>query len=307
MLFSGGGCFAQTDSLSNAYIQKFKDKISVQAVMLNTYNQFTLDYEQENITLDIVPNQKTTLGLSVQYDFISFGFGFAPKFFAENRDNDNSRMTAYNLTLIPGRWMQHLEFIYQKGMSLETSGISLYYPGLKSIKIGGSTSFIFNRNYSFRALSFQSERQLKSAGSFVPQLTYDYTELNGNQTEELKGKTYFLDVALAPAYHYNWVIAKKFLVAGGVSLGAGITYINDEGNTETQFLSTASLSISLGYNSDTFYGGVYTRGTASAHDTDSRVVMSDATTYATLFFGYRFDTPKFVKEKTQEIKDRLGM
>ena len=307
MLFSGGGCFAQTDSLNNAYIQKFKDKISVQAVMLNTYNQFTLDYEQENIILDIVPNQKTTLGLSVQYDFISFGFGFAPKFFAENRDNDNSRMTAYNLTLIPGRWMQHLEFIYQKGMSLETSGISLYYPGLKSIKIGGSTSFIFNRNYSFRALSFQSERQLKSAGSFVPQLTYDYTELNGNQTEELKGKTYFLDVALAPAYHYNWVIAKKFLVAGGVSLGAGITYINDEGNTETQFLSTASLSLSLGYNSDTFYGGVYTKGTASAHDTDSRVVMSDATTYATLFFGYRFNAPGALTREKNKIKEKYKL
>ena len=58
MLFTGGGCFAQTDSLSNPYIQKFEDKISAQLFMLNTSNQFSLNYEQENITLDMVPNQK---------------------------------------------------------------------------------------------------------------------------------------------------------------------------------------------------------------------------------------------------------
>ena len=307
MLFTGSGCFAQTDSLSNPYIQRFEDKISTQLYMLNTTNQFTLNYEQENTTVDLVPNQRTTLGISVQYDFISFGFGFAPKFFADNKDNKDSKMTTYSLTMFPGRWMQHFDFIYQKGISLETSGVSLYYPGLKTMKLGGSTAYVFNKNYSFRALAFQSERQLKSAGSFAPQLSYYYTELNGNKTEELKGKSYFIDMALSPAYHYNWVIAKKFLVGGGISLGGGITYMNDEGDDETHFLATASLSVSIGYNSETFYGGIYSKGVASNHNTESKVEMNDAMNYGTVFFGYRFNAPKAVTREKNKIKDKYKL
>lgn len=306
MLFTGSGCFAQTDSLSNAYIQKFEDKISTQLYMLNTSNQFTFDYGQ-GLTVDLVPNQKTTLGISVQYDFVSFGFGIAPKFLADNKDNKDSKMMNYSLSFFPGRWMQHFDFIYQKGISLEVSGASLYYPGLKTIKAGGSTAYVFNKNFSFRALAFQSERQLKSTGSFAPQFSYYYTELNGNKTEDLKGKTYFIDVALSPAYNYNWVIAKKFLVAAGFSLGGGITYMNDEGDDETHFLSTASLSISLGYNSDTFYGGIYTKGTASNHNTDSKVEMNDAMSYGTIFFGYRFDAPKAVTKEKNKIKNKYNL
>lgn len=306
-IFFTGSCFAQTDTLKNAYIQKFPDKISAQLYMLNTSNQFTLNYEQQGLTVDLVPNQRTTLGISVQYDFISFGFGFAPKFFGDNKDNQDSKMTNYSLSMFPGRWMQHFDFVYQKGISLETSGVSIYYPGLKTIKAGGSTAYVFNKNYSFRALAFQSERQLKSAGSFAPQLSYYYTELNGNKTDDLKGKSYFIDVALAPAYHYNWVIAKKFLVAGGLSFGAGITYMNDDGAEETHMLTTASLSIALGYNSDTFYGGVYSKGVASNHDTDSDVAMNDTMNYATVFFGYRFNTPRVVKEETEKVKDKFKL
>ena len=307
MLFTGGGCFAQTDSLSNPYIQKFEDKISAQLFMLNTSNQFSLNYEQENITLDMVPNQKTTLGVSVQYDFISFSFGVAPRFLADNKDNKDSKMTAYSLSFFPGRWMQHFDLIYQKGISLEVPGASIYYPGLKTFKLGGSTSYVFNKNYSFRALAFQSERQLKSAGSFAPQLSYYYTELNGNKTEDLKGKSYFIDIALSPAYNYNWVIAKKFLVGAGFSLGSGITYMNDEGDDETHFLSTASLSISLGYNSDTFYGGLYTKGTASNHNTESKVEMNDAVSYGTIFFGYRFNAPDALTREKNKIKEKYKL
>lgn len=299
--------FSQTDSISNPYIQKFPDKISTQLYLLNASNQFTLNYKDEGIMIDLVPNQRTTLGVSVQYEFIAFGFGFAPKFFGDNKDNQDSKMTNFSFSMFPGRWMQHFDFIYQKGISLETSGVSLYYPGLKTIKAGGSTTFVFNKNYSFRALAFQSERQLKSAGSFAPLLSYYYTELNGNKTEDINGKSYFIDVALAPAYYYNWVIGKKFLVSGGLSIGGGITYLNDDGTDETHFLSTASLSIALGYNSDTFYGGVYSKGIVSNHDTDGNVAMNDAMNYATAFFGYRFNTPKKVKEETKKIKDKLKL
>lgn len=305
MLFSGGGCFAQSDSLSNPYIQKFPDKISAQLFTLNTYNNFTIDYKTEGIIVDLSPNRKTTLGVAVQYDILFLSIGFAPKFFTDNRDNKNSKMTSFSLSLFPGQWVQYFDYINQKGMTLEVDEGSLYLSSLKTMKLGGSTAYVFNRNYSVNALSFQSERQLKSAGSFIPTLSYYYTELSGDASEGIGGKTYFIDVALSPGYNYNWVIAKKFLVAGGFSLGAGFTRTVDEEVNTTTFLSTASLNLSLGYNSDTFYGGLQTKGIASSHSAQSNVTMNDVVSYATVFFGYRFDGPGFLTKEKNKIKERL--
>ena len=305
ILFSGGGCFAQSDSLSNLYIQKFPDKISAQLFTLNTYNNFTLDYKTEGITVDLAPNRKTTLGVAVQYDILFLSVGFAPKFFVDNKDNRDSKMTSFSLSLFPGQWAQYFDYIYQKGMTLEVDAGSLYLSSLKTMKIGGSTAYVFNRNYSVNAISFQSERQLKSVGSFIPALSYYYTQLSGDASEGIDGKIYFIDVALSPGYNYNWVIADKFLIAGGISLGGGFTKtVDDEVNTTT-FLTTASVSLSLGYNSDTFYGGVLSKGIASSHNARSSVTMNDAVSYVTAFFGYRFDAPGFLTKEKNKIKEKL--
>ena len=305
MLFSGGGCFSQSDSLSNPYIQKFPDKISTQLFTLNTYNNFTINYKDEGITVDLAPNRKTTLGVAVQYDILFLSVGFAPKFFTDNRDNRDSKMTSFSLSLFPGQWAQYFDYIYQKGMTLEVEDGSLYLSSLKTMKIGGSTAYVFNKNYSVNALSFQSERQLKSAGSFIPALSYYYTQLSGDASEGINGKIYFIDVALSPGYNYNWVIAKKFLLAGGLSLGAGFTKTVDEEVNTITFLTTASLNLSLGYNSDTFYGGVQTKGVASSHSAQSSATMSDAVSYVTAFFGYRFDAPGFLTKERNKIKEKL--
>ena len=203
LLLTGISGFSQTDSISNSYIQKFSDKISTHLFVLNTSNQFTFNYVKENMVVDLVPNQKTTLGLAVQYDIVSFSLGFAPKFFADNKDNKGSKMTSFSLNLFPGRWMQHFDYYYQKGLTLKTEDASVYLTELRTLKVGGSTSYVFNKNFSFRALAFQSERQLKSAGSFAPMLSYYYTELNSEKVQDIGGKSYFINVALSPSYHYG--------------------------------------------------------------------------------------------------------
>ncbi|WP_417352858.1 DUF4421 family protein [Flavobacterium alkalisoli] len=304
LFFICGGCFAQQDSISNPYIQYFDDKISVQLYMHQTSNDFTLKYTEDNTVVDVEPNKKTTLGVAVQYDFISFSIGVAPRFFANNKDRKDSKMTSFGFNFFPGQWVQHFDFYYQKGISLKADGFEdVYLPGLKTLKIGGSTGYVFNENFSFKAVAFQNVKQLKSAGSFAPFVSYYYTELNGKKEPQLGGKAYFIDVALSPSYNYNLVVAKNFLIAAGASFGAGFSYINDEGENNTAFLTQVTLSLSMGYNSDTFYGGLYSKGRVSNHNTSLGVNMNDTIGYGTLFFGYRFGAPKVVKEETQKIKD----
>lgn len=294
---------AQADSI-NPYYKKFENDLAVQVFALNTSNNFSINYIQDNLIVDVVPNQKTTLGVAVQYDIVSFSIGFAPKFFANNQDNKGSKMTSYSLNFFPGRFMQHFDLYYQKGMSLEVSGADIYLSRLKSLKIGGSTAYFFNRNFSYRATAFQNEKQLRSAGSFAPTLSYYYTELNGKDEPLLGDRSYFIDVALCPAYYYNWVIAKNFLVSGGASLGAGITTTVDD-TTTTNLLIAGSLQLALGYNSERFFCAVNLRSNFFSHETEQDVVMSNTIAYATAFAGYRFDPPGLLERQKERIKNIL--
>lgn len=296
--------FAQADTI-NPYFKKFENSLAVQAFALNTSNSFTINYVQDNLMVDVVPNQKTTLGVAVQYDIVSFSIGFAPKFFANNRDNQDSKMTSYSLNFFPGRFMQHFDLYYQRGMSLEISGVDIYLPRMKSLKIGGITSYLFNPNFSYRATAFQNEKQLRSAGSFAPSLSYYYTEINTKEEPLLGGKTYYIDIALCPGYYYNWVIAKDFLLSGGASLGGGVSIINDEGENDTSLLVAGSLQIAAGYNSERFFCGVNLRANFFSHETEQDVVMSNAISYATAFAGYRFDPPGFIVRQKEKLYKKL--
>lgn len=294
---------AQTDTICTAWYKEYKNILAVQAFTLNTSNNFTLDYRDENLRVDMIPNQKTTVGLAVQYNIISFSLGFAPKIFADNRDNKGSRMTSFSFNLFPGRFFQHFDLYYQKGITLDYRGIgSLYMPGIETMKIGGSTSYFFNRNFSFTASAFQNAKQLKSAGSFAPTLSYYYTQFNFKDEPALPDdKAHFTDIALAPAYYYNWVIGKNFLVSSGASLGAGVT-IDD---ASTNLLINGSLHLAPGYNGERWFGGLNARAIFFSRDTESNVILTDAIAYTTFFIGYRFNEPEPLRKVREKIESKF--
>jgi hypothetical protein len=305
-LFISGACVAQTDTITNAYHKEFKNVLAIQAFTLSTANNFTLDYTADNTVLELEPNAKTTLGVAVQYDIISFSLGFAPKFFAENKDNKGSKMTSFSFNLFPGRFMQHFDLYYQKGITLSVEGGgSGYFPGLKTIKIGGSTSYFFNENFSFTASAFQNAKQLRSAGSFAPVLSYYYTELNSKNEPAIgNDKVYFVDVAVAPAYYYNWVIGKNFLLSSGASLGAGFTTTVDD-TTTTKLLVSGSLHLAPGYNGERWFGGLNARASFFTRSSESDVQLTDAIGYTSLFVGYRFDEPGFLNKERVKVEQKL--
>ena len=131
VLLVSGCCFGQTDTLSSAWYKEFKDVLAVQAFTLNTQNTFTLNYTADDLIIDLKPDAKTTLGLAVQYDIISFSLGFSPKFFEDNRNRRGGKMTSFSFDMFPGRFMQHFDLYYQRGIVLDvrTSG-DIFLPGL---------------------------------------------------------------------------------------------------------------------------------------------------------------------------------
>lgn len=304
-VLASGICTAQPDSTATAYYKVFDNNLAVQAFVLNTANSFSLYYTQEQMVVELTPDAKTTLGVAVQYDIISFSFGFAPNFFKDNKDNNReSKMTSFSFNFFPGQWMQHLDLYYQKGITLESEGAQLYLPNLKTIKIGGSTAYFFNKNFSFNATAFQNAKQLKSAGSLAPTLSYYYTEFNGKKQDGFGSNAYFINVALAPAYYYNWVIAKNFMLTSGGSLGAGFTTTVDDG-TNTSLLINGSLQLSPGYSGERFFCGMNIRALFFSHKIESDIAMGDAIGYTTLFAGYRFDPPGVLERQRKKIEERI--
>ena len=127
----------------------------------------------------------------------------------------------------------------------------------------------------------------KSAGSFAPMLSYYYTEIDASDVPELNGVvSYFANIALAPAYYYNWVIAKNFLVSGGLSIGGGVTVNTAEGKSTTLGMVQASGLMSLGYNSDRFYCGVNNKTLVASHEETSNIPWRHRN-YTSFFVGYR--------------------
>jgi len=278
--------FSQQDTLSSeAFYERYSGKLSTKMFTLNRSNDFELYDENVDKRILLTPNRKTSLGISANYDILAFSIGFAPAFLTENKDNKNSKLVAFSTDLFIGPWIQHFDLFYQKGMTLELlNDPSIYLKNLKTFKVGGSTSFNFNPNFSYKAKNFENERQLKSIGSFIPSLMYYYSSLQQTQEVDYNTKAKFINLAIAPAYHYNWVIEEHFLVSGGVSVGLGLTQTIDSDRSVTSLLTTSSIDLSVGYNTDNFYAGIITKGTLQKQNNDANVVGDD-TIRTVSFFG----------------------
>ena len=166
---------AQDKKVDNIYIRKFPEKITTRLSLVNTGNSFFINDSENGISYNLKPNTREYLGLSVLFRSVELDFGFLPDFLKENEDNGNSKLFNLNFRMFLGQWMQTIDLYQQKGFFADLNDLEIAYPDVKIFKIGGTTSYIFNPNFSFRAIGFQNEWQRKSAGSFIPGLHYYYT------------------------------------------------------------------------------------------------------------------------------------
>jgi hypothetical protein len=196
--------FGQKDSISNQneYIKTFTDVITVRPFLLNTSNSLKVRSRRSSEELDLTANKEDRLGASVAFRSLVLSYSFAPNFLANNKDNKNSRIFNLHLRTFLGQWMQTFTLFDEKGFFLENDLQSIYLPETASLKIGGSTSYIVNPNFSFRALVSQNEKQTKSTGSFIPRIVYFYSVFDLKDEFGNRAKLKSFDFALAPSYYY---------------------------------------------------------------------------------------------------------
>ena len=301
-------CLRAQDSLAhNQYFRQYPNKVLIRTNLINTSNEFSLYNENLKTNIEVIPNRKTTLGLSFNYDLLAFSFGFAPEIFNSNRDKEDGQIFSFSLNLYPGPWIQEIDFYKQNGFKVRAVDYaSSHLPNARSLKIKGKTGFNFNPNFSFRAKNFENQRQMISAGSFIPAISYSFTALRKIRVLDKIENANFYTLAINPAYYYNWVINERFLVAGGLSLGLGAFHTSDRESSSTHLLTTSSLDLSLGYTTDSFYSGIRAYTLVQNQSSSSHAKVDDAVRYFSVVIGYRFDAPKFIKKTNEDLRRWLN-
>jgi len=313
--------FSQSNSSFRdlGFIEPMTDKLNVKFEIDNDIESF--DFDDEITSYSIKPNTNLRTSISLNHEFLTLRIGYSPKFLEADDSSlkGNTKVFKINIDVFLNNWMQSFEYSQIKGYYIgdivdpndifpdEDEFIIL--PNLKSIKISGKTRYKFNNNFSFKALLNQYDIQRKSAGSFVPSLTYGYFSLSDKTSiQDLQSYGFHLNAG----YFYTFVINKKWYSSLGFSPGLGmefnklVTDLETVKSTENnnEFIFNINTHLSLGYNSKSFFAGLGLRGIATTRDENSIVKFNTVRGIVNFFVGYRFKSPHFVNQSFDWIEDQ---
>ena len=287
------------------YIRTFVNRITGRLLYVNISNSFIVNSRFDDQRFELTPNKQNRIGASVSFRFATISYSFSPNFLSENQDNEDSRMFNLNFRTYFGKWMQTLDIFSEKGFYLSDGTLEGYFPDIRTIKIGGSTSYIFNENFSFRAIATQDQQQLKSAGSFIPRVYYYYTKYR-IQSEDVDDKMHSFDLAFAPAYFYNFVPFENLMFSLGASAGIGLNYSKSDDETLTSILTELNFRSALTYNISNFYFGGHYSYLILNHNTDRSTYVNDHIPFLQFFIGYRFKAPKKWIKFADGLEEKVG-
>ena len=318
IILSSLASFSQEEQVeyseSTEYTETFKNRITARLFYVNTYNSYVFSDRNSDLFFELDPNKQNRIGASVAYDFISLSYSFAPDFMAENEDNEDSKLLNLDVRLFLGKWMQQLYYNREKGFYLTEKDVDLdlkvYLPKTSAYKIGGSTSYIFNENFSYRAIYNQTEKQLKSAGSFIPGLYYYYSKIKlraDSDTESVRGELKSFDIALNAAYHYNLVPVNNLLLSAGGGAGLGMNHSSSEDEDLTSLLTELNFSLAVNYDIGDFFIGSHFNYLILNHNTDRTTYTEDNIPNFQIYAGYRFKASQKMVRKTEELKEKINL
>jgi hypothetical protein len=309
------------------YIEVEDTIISIKLNVNSEYELFTV--KGEDFYYDIRPNIALSSKISVNYRFISLGLGFTPKFVPGNNDNSLKGATkafALGVNMMGSHWIQDLQWLHVRGFYLENTdeydpswveGEDPYiqFPELDVIAYRGLTGYKLNENFSLKALTSQTEIQLKSCGSFIPYLMYNYYVIDNKTTTSVSSqKSKNFDAVISAGYAYTFVIRSKYYASLGINAGIGFQHTNlltrtpegDLTTKRTDFIFRSQEKIAFGYNSRKLFTGIEASFAQSTYNQGNTSVQSESVrTYFQIFIGYRFRAPWFIKHETDVIQKAI--
>jgi hypothetical protein len=319
---------SDSSPLTTRYIVHLDTIVSLKLNLNTEYERFEQRFPDNYY--DIRPNISLSTKIAFSYRYVSFGFGFKPRFIPGNNDNamqGKTKAISFGLDISTRHWQQSLQFGYIRGFYLHNTGDIepewvegddpyLLLPDLKVAYMRGSTGYKVNPNFSLKAINSKTEIQLKSCGSFIPAVTYNYYETDNQSSDTAQKSSQYtsnFEAGLSLAYAYTLVLGSKFYISGGIAPGFGwhhtklVTRYPDENlitrynNPQFRIMEKAA----IGYNTPRFFaGGELSLMQSSYKETNNLVQNRAKRVYYQVFVGYRFQSPKFLKRQVDVVKEK---
>lgn len=310
------------------WIEHMDEFIQIKLTQTNDLEKFAVQAKGTNGSQFISPNAESATRIGFSYKFLSFGFNFIPKFLPGNDDDDIKGKTkggGFNLNLNFSKWQQELAYNRTTGYYLEnTKDLDpswqegdpyVQLPNLRHTNYEGITAYKFNPNYSLNAAATQSERQMRSAGTFMPLLLYRYYILD-DMTTPTGSRTVFksnnFEMLAGAGYYHTFVMKRSFYLAMGATPSAGFittrffarTASQTTESTASNFIFRWDLRGGIGYNGERFFAGAYLRafGATNKQFAGSSVINTNTRTAVQLFLGYRLNAPKWLKKNVEKVE-----
>lgn len=304
-------------------VQKFDSFIVVKLTQSTDVEKLAVLTNTRDIRLS--PNAVSITGLSLSYRYIYIGVSTVLKFLPGNNDDakkGKTRNAGLVFSLNGKHWYNEFSWSRTRGYYLEntkdfnpnwTPGQPFaQFPQLVLTQYQGVTAYKFNNQYSLSAITFQTERQLRSAGSFIPQLRYRYY-INDDQSTPLPNgftqKGHNLEIIAGAGYHYTFVGRERFYLSLGLTPGIGYLYARIITRNATQtakgdqhdLVWRLDARAGAGYNGYRFFAGFYTNLAASSFNQQhSSVNTENNRTAYQLFMGYRLRAPRRIAAFVQK-------
>ena len=315
------------DNGTDEYIEQFSGQVNLKFDIDSDIERYVV--KSSDNEFDIRPNLTVQNRISVNYRFLTIGLGFASDFLPWNKpDTLKGKTEAFGVGLKFSykKWVQSFSYSVVNGFYLDNTadfvngwvkGIDPYvqFPQLQANIFRGYTLYRFNPKFSLNALSIQTERQLKSAGSFLIQLSYsnfimdNKVKLTGSNSSQRSDN---FEVVAAFGYYYTYVLNQRFYVSAGLSPSVGYNFTKlltrlPTGEVTSRF-SDPIFKISgrgaLGYTTNRFFIGgdiTFSHASHSNNDTSNEIVTAQ-TTYQ-IFVGYRFSPPRFLVKSLDKAEN----
>lgn len=302
-------CFSFVNAQDFGSIVSFKDNMLVK-FNVNTQNEsFSIqDSNEDNFTL--TADNVYRVQMSANYKFLGLSVGFSP---SGNRSDFKSKFRDYQLRLFLKQWIQNFQYRKVQGFydeGINPNDVSLRFPHLKTTNWGGETSYVFNSKFSLRHLLYLNEWQRENSGSFIPTFRYSFNRLSDWVENERVVQNNF-DISIAPRYYYTWIVNRNWFVTPSISPAIGLRFSTDksnEGDIKSTYITKAlDLGLQFGYTSNKISAGArFNFESNSVNEAVKRNVINDKS-YASIYFGFRFNPPRYLEEKVDWINDRLGL
>lgn len=314
-LLSAQGTNAIPNLATSPNIIKMNDKISFKFEINNDIEFFEI--KNNDVKYDIRPNNNTALRFSANYRDLTLSAQFAPKFLGNNNDDNlhgETKNRRYSITYNNNQWIHQLTYFNIKGYYLSNyNNVSPNFSDAKKIPdmaykgIRGSSGYRINPDFSIKALTSLTERQLENAGSFIPSFEYSYYQLNNVEFVEdnFSQRSSNLELALYGSYYYTVILERNLFFSLGLNPGFGVVGSsmhtrNLEGtNTHGEYSMLFRLGtlFAFGYNGPDYFAGINAVYSSSSYNQKiASTTTSKKTAFFRIFFGFRIHELKKVKE-----------